>query len=172
LSRYKIMHLAMHASGDDNPDDCCLAFYSPSQDVTGERLLRMKELSGLTMQSQLVVLSACETARGSELAGEGVQSLSQAVILNGARSVLATEWKVDDKATAEFVSGFYKRLSEGTTEGAALRSAKLSLLKGKTLAHPRYWAAFILLGDGLRGIHISPAPWWRNRITAYAVLAL
>jgi CHAT domain-containing protein len=154
----------MHASGDQNPAHCLLAFYfDPRRNDLNEGLLGMKELATLSMNTDLVVLSACETARGMELVGEGVNSLSQAVLLSGARSVTASVWKVDDKATAEFMNGFYESLSTGASKAAALRSAKLKLIESKRYSHPRYWAAFVLTGDGVNGVDIRPAPWWRSK---------
>ena len=81
--------------------------------------------------------------------GEGVQSFSRAFLGAGARSTVTTLWRVDDRPTADFMQSFYTLLGAGTTKAAALRQAKLSFLNsGKELAQPRYWAAFVLAGEG------------------------
>jgi CHAT domain-containing protein len=173
MSQFKIVHLALHASGDENPAHCFLAFcFDSKQDGPAEGLLGMRELATLRMSADLVVLSACETARGAEMIGEGVRSLSQAVILNGARSVLASEWKVDDYATAEFMKEFYRNLSSGASKAAALRSAKLGFLRDRELSHPRYWAAFVLNGNGLDGVDIRPAGPVMSKAAVYSFAAV
>jgi CHAT domain-containing protein len=102
---------------------------------------------------ELAVLSACHTERGRLLRGEGVQSFSRAFLAAGARSTVTTLWAVADGPTANFMEGFYHHLQRGVSRAEALREAKLRFLaSGSTLAHPHYWAAFVLTGEGLRPI--------------------
>src|SRR5205085_3002792 len=98
--------------------------------------------------TQLVVLSACETALGKEVRGEGLVGLSRGFMYAGASSVVATLWKVDDRATTQLMTEFYKGLfQEGLTASAALRKAKLSMWQQSRYRAPFYWAAFELQGE-------------------------
>ena len=90
----------------------------------------------------LVTASACETQNGEFVEGEGTENFSQAFLSSGARSVISSLWRVDDKATASLMKNFYGALSSGTPASEALRQAKL-----KDTRHPFYWAAFVLSGD-------------------------
>ena len=97
--------------------------------------------------ADLVVLSACESALGEELQGEGLMSLTRAVHFAGARSVISTLWQVDDRKTAELMTSFHKSLRSGQPKDEALRTAQLEMLSSRTGLMPFYWAAFTLQGD-------------------------
>ena len=105
------------------------------------------------LRAELVVLSACETALGSEDWGQGRVGLVAAFEQAGASSVLATLWSVDESA-ADVMAVFYGAMAQGNSTGAALRQAKLQLLQRRvrignvevSLAHPFFWAPFIVVG--------------------------
>src|SRR5262249_40465538 len=127
-------------------------------DRDGENgLLQAREIYRLRLASDLVTLSACQTARGRVLPGEGVQGLAQAFFHAGARSVLASLWDVSDRRTSDLMSGFYARPARGDPKADALRSAKLDMLRREPNLAPRYWAAFVLLGDPAGKISLIPA---------------
>jgi CHAT domain-containing protein len=117
--------------------------------------LQAREIYHLTLASDLVVLSACQTARGRLLAGEGVQGLAHAFFQAGAQSVVASLWNVNDERTATFMEALYRHLAEGQSKAAALRAAKLDLLRDSGTSAPRYWAPFILIGEANGSIPIS-----------------
>ncbi|MEZ5962263.1 MAG: CHAT domain-containing tetratricopeptide repeat protein [Planctomycetota bacterium] len=97
---------------------------------------------------ELAVLSACETGLGSAQAGEGLSSLRRAFAAAGARTVISSLWKVDDTATLALMSEVYDNLwVKRQPPWAALRNAKLALLRSERFAHPGCWAAFVLAGD-------------------------
>ncbi|HEX4604363.1 MAG TPA: CHAT domain-containing protein, partial [Candidatus Angelobacter sp.] len=98
----------------------------------------------------LATLSACDTERGRLVPGEGVQAFSRALLAAGSRSALTTLWRVPDQPTSEFMQHFYYfLLKEHKSKSEALRLTKLEFLhSGSALSHPRYWAAFVLNGDG------------------------
>jgi CHAT domain-containing protein len=101
------------------------------------------------------VLSACETARGPLGRGEGLVGLVSAFLQAGARSVLATQWSIDE-STAELMASFYKAMTAGEDMAGSLRQAKLNILKKRlrfagtevSMAHPFFWAPFVLIGSG------------------------
>jgi CHAT domain-containing protein len=114
--------------------------------------LEVHEVFGLPLNGQLVVLSACQTALASgALAdvppGDDWVGLTQAFLHAGAGGVLASLWRVDDRATARLMELFYRRLASGESETAALASAQRAMLREPGRAHPFYWAGFVLSGS-------------------------
>jgi len=149
----EILHLATHAvAADDHP------FYStlilaPDGTKQEDGFLQAYEIVRSPLRARLVVLSACETARGPLGRGEGLVGLVSAFLQAGARSVLATQWSID-KSAAELMASFYKAMTGGQDTARALRQAKLDILKKRrhfagievSLAHPFFWAPFVLIG--------------------------
>jgi CHAT domain-containing protein len=110
--------------------------------------LRMHDIYNLRIPVDLVVLSACNTALGKEVKGEGLIGLTRGFMYSGARGVVASLWKVDDDATAELMKHFYAGLfQKGLTPAAALRDAQLALRSQKRWRSPYYWAAFVIQGE-------------------------
>jgi CHAT domain-containing protein len=119
-------------------------------DAAEDGFLQMSEIYNLKLDAEMVALSACQTARGKLVRGEGLISLSRAFLYAGARSVLGTLWSVaDDPSPAKLMGKFYGYLQQGKSRGEALRLAKLALINGKSASHrhPFYWAAFVLMGS-------------------------
>jgi CHAT domain-containing protein len=111
-------------------------------------IVRPEELSALSLDADLVVLSACETALSGGHAGdEGLRGLVAPLIEAGARGVAATLWAVDDEAQRQLMRRFYQRLARGESTAAALRGAKLAGLRDGIPA--RDWASMVLWGDPL-----------------------
>jgi CHAT domain-containing protein len=95
----------------------------------------------------MVILSACETGRGQLMSGEGITGLSRSFFIAGARSVVVSQWNVSDISTAQLMKDFYQELVNGATKAAALREAKLRMLRsGSETRHPYYWAPFVVIG--------------------------
>jgi CHAT domain-containing protein len=97
--------------------------------------------------TQLVVLSACETAVGKVQTGEGVYGFRRALVLAGAETQLASLWKVSDAATQALIVDYYQRLLKGEGRSGALRAAQKAMLADPTRRHPYYWAAFVSIGN-------------------------
>ncbi|HUP43266.1 MAG TPA: CHAT domain-containing protein [Thermoanaerobaculia bacterium] len=148
------LHLACHAVVDPLlPLESGLVLAPPAQEgATSNGFLQVWEIyQGLRLDAELVTLSACETALGRELTGEGVLGLTRAFHYAGARTVVSSLWKVSDQATALLMESFYRHLLKGQGKAEALRRAQLELLRGGTEAaagrsHPFYWAAFQVHG--------------------------
>ena len=98
---------------------------------------------------QLVTLSACSTERGKVIRGEGVEGFGRALLAAGAATAVTTKWDVADRASADFMKQFYFALARGQSVATALRQAKLQFLHSRLAwSHPRYWAGYVLNGDG------------------------
>ncbi len=111
-------------------------------------LLTGLEASLLNLQgTELVILSACDSGAGEVRIGEGVMSLRRAFRIAGAESVLASHWKVNDKATSQLMSEFMRRWRGGEPRAKAWRDAQLALLHSKDYSDPFFWAAFTLTGQ-------------------------
>jgi CHAT domain-containing protein len=110
--------------------------------------LRLQDIYGLKLTSNLVVLSGCETALGKNIRGEGVVGLTRGFMYAGAKAVVASLWRVEDDATAEFMRHFYFAMIENNEyPSAALRYAKLEIARDRRWRNPYFWAAFVLQGD-------------------------
>jgi CHAT domain-containing protein len=118
-----------------------------AKDHQNDGYLEVHEIYGLdlTKNTNLVVLSACETQIGELSAGDEIVGLSRAFLLAGTPSVIASLWPVNDKATAFLMERFYTHLKDGQERGEALRQAQIEVQA--VYPHPYYWAAFVLTGD-------------------------
>jgi CHAT domain-containing protein len=116
--------------------------------VAEDGLLTGLEASLLSLQgTELVILSACDSGTGEVKIGEGVMSLRRAFRIAGAETVLASHWKVSDKATSQLMTEFMRRWRSGEPRAKAWREAQLSLLRSKDFSNPYFWAAFTLTGQ-------------------------
>ncbi|NOT60764.1 MAG: CHAT domain-containing protein, partial [Acidobacteria bacterium] len=150
LSRYRFVHFATHGLlNAEQPELSGLVF--SLVDEAGhaqDGFLRLHEIYNLRLSAEVVVLSACQTALGKEIRGEGLIGLTRGFMYAGAPRVVASLWQVDDLATAELMKRFYGgMLQQGLKPAAALRAAQLELFRQRRYAAPFYWAAFGLQGD-------------------------
>jgi CHAT domain-containing protein len=148
-SRARILHFATH--GILNNASPMYSHLALAEGGTGEDgLLEAWELMQLDLQAELVVLSACETARGRIGAGEGMIGLSWAMFIAGVPSIVVSQWKVESAGTRDLMVDFHRSLiaTKSKTKTEALRQAALKLMKNPETSHPFYWAGFVLVGDG------------------------
>lgn len=119
------------------------------QGAPKEGFLRLHDIYNLELSAGLVVLSACQTGLGQEVRGEGLLGLTRGFMYAGSPRVMASLWKVDDRATVELMRHFYEGLlgKPALTPAAALRRAQIALWKSKAWSAPYYWAAFNLQGE-------------------------
>lgn len=148
LSEFSIIHFAAHAIATPKFPERSALVLGRALHSKDDGLLQARDIAKLNLNADLVTLSACDTANGKLEGEEGVTSLVQAFLLAGARSVLASVWKVDDESTAALMKQFYAHIAQGEDGAAALRDAELNLLKQMDDPAPVYWAGFILTGDG------------------------
>ncbi len=103
--------------------------------------------SQLRLRAELVVLSACETARGENIPAEGLVGLVRSFQVAGARSVVATRWQIPDRITTRLMLAFHRDLRAGVAKDEALRRAMADVARQPDTRHPFYWASFMLAGD-------------------------
>jgi len=144
-----IIHIATHAFTDDEYPSYSRLVFNNGGGPAEDGILYAYEIYNLKLNSDLAVLSSCNTGTGKFVKGEGTFSLARAFIYAGVPSVVMSLWNIDDRSTAEIVVGFYKRLEQGETKTDALRNAKLEYLKksDQLTANPVYWAGLIPIGD-------------------------
>jgi CHAT domain-containing protein len=153
LSNYRIVHLATHGCFDEqNPGLSALAF--SLVDEAGNAIdgyLRLHDIYNLNLPADLVVLSACQTAIGDNIRGEGVVGLTRGFFQAGTSRLVASLWSVADDSTAHLMQQFYRNyLDEGMTSAQALRSAQLQMWQDETnptWRNPYYWSAFVFQGE-------------------------
>jgi CHAT domain-containing protein len=160
LDRFDVIHLATHALVDDRALGRTALALAPGD--MGSGLVTPAELARLRLRASLVVLSACRTAGGVVVDGEGMQGLTAPLLEAGARSVVATSWRVGDRSTVRFVDRLYSVLAGGRNVIDALQAAKLATRRDGV--PPSVWAAFELVGDPATVVPLTPRPartaWW------------
>ena len=150
LDHYRIVHFATHGLLDSEHPDLSGLVLSlvDEKGAPVDGFLRMHEIYNLHLPADLVVLSACQTALGREIRGEGLVGVTRGFMYAGARSVVASLWQVDDESTAELMKRFYRgMLKENRRPADALRAAQLELSRNPRWAAPFYWAGFVLQGE-------------------------
>ena len=153
LDNVLILHFACHGFLDEEVPLRSAIVLSPEEELNEDGFFQVREIYGLSFSAEMVVLSACQTARGTLEKSEGVLGLPRSFFYSGARSVVSSLWDVSDKSTAEFMENFYHFLSEGKPKIEALQLAKIKMLK--KYAHPHYWAAFVLNGEPFSSIKFN-----------------
>jgi CHAT domain-containing protein/Tfp pilus assembly protein PilF len=151
LGQYRIIHFATHGmlnSVHPGLSGMVLSLVDEAGQPQ-EGFLRLQDIYNLKLPAELVVLSACETGLGKEIKGEGLIGLTRGFMYAGAPRVVASLWKVDDRATSELMKRFYQGVlgREALRPAGALRQAQLSIWREKQWSDPYYWAAFVLQGE-------------------------
>jgi len=156
-SGYSIVHLAAHGVFEDRNALYSHVSLAPSRNAgqpDEDGLLEAREFLQLDWPADLVVLSACETARGKSEYAEGMVGLTWAVTAAGARTTLASQWKVDADATTKLMLAFHRAWKTNISaphplaRAQVFRSAATAVMASPYRKHPYYWAGFVLFGDG------------------------
>ncbi|HEX8251044.1 MAG TPA: CHAT domain-containing tetratricopeptide repeat protein [Pyrinomonadaceae bacterium] len=151
LSSFDVLHFATHTLVDEqHPELSAIAlslFDAGKSPVNG--WLRSSDILNLDLTAKLVILSSCRSAVGKRLKGEGLMSLAQSFFAAGAKRLIASQWKVEDKASAELMIRFYRHYYKSKNQNAAasLRAAQIEMMKDSRWHSPFYWASFSLWGD-------------------------
>jgi CHAT domain-containing protein/tetratricopeptide (TPR) repeat protein len=148
--KYRIVQFATHGIlNNASPMYSHLVLAQNEKDPNEDGLLEAWELKDLDLKADIVILSACDTARGRISNGEGVIGMTWAAFIAGAPTTVASQWKVESKSTTELMLEFHRQLLTGKVSKAeALRRAELKVMKMPGYKHPSYWAGFVIVGDG------------------------
>ncbi len=158
LPKYRYLHFATHGLVNDTaPLQSAIVLAQPVKGSEDDGFLTAREIMELKLNAEMVVLSACETARGVNKAGEGVVGLTWALFAAGCPTQVVSQWKISDDSTPKLMGHFYGNLkngwkdSKGQTKpmgkGEALQKAAIAMMHDGAHSHPYHWASFVLFGD-------------------------
>jgi CHAT domain-containing protein len=151
-SRYPVIHFATHGFYDSTNPMYSGILFSQTGDSKEDGFWEAREIAQQTLNTDLVVVSACDTARGEIFAGEGVIGLSWAFFAAGTPTSLLTTWQVNDQSTSQMMREFYRQWGIGdggrfhTDKAVALQRSQKWMLSQKRYSDPYYWAPFVLIG--------------------------
>jgi hypothetical protein len=157
-----ILHLAGHYLVNDEAPIYSMFLFGQENNAEEDGRLHVYELYNMHLQSNLAVLSGCDTGNGKLQKGEGVLSLSRAFKAAGCPNIVMSQWKADDLSCKIIMTSFLENLKKGMEKDEALKVARSSYLKSALdeKAHPYYWATFLLIGDDAP-IHFGDKnQWW------------
>ncbi len=151
LKQYRIVHFATHGLINSRHAELSgIVLSLVDQDGKPQNgFLRLYDIYNMNLSADLVVLSACQTALGKDIKGEGLVGLTRAFMYAGSSRIVASLWRTEDRATAVLMNRFYENMlgGSGMSPAAALRKAQLSMWQDKRWSQPRYWAAFTIQGE-------------------------
>jgi CHAT domain-containing protein/Tfp pilus assembly protein PilF len=155
LRQARWIHFAVHGFLNEERPEYSGLLLARDGDPADNGLLQVYEIFNLDLTADLVVLSACDTALGKNVSGEGLLGVSRALLYAGAASVVVSLWQVSDASSSDLMIRFYRHLAEGQEKAEALRLSKLELIRaGKS--HPYHWAAFTLVGQPGNAVTTGP----------------
>jgi CHAT domain-containing protein len=163
LADFEIIHIAVHGIASAKfPDRAALVLgRDPKSDEDG--LLQVREIRDLSLNADLVTLSACDTGVGRLEGEEGIANLVRAFLFAGARSVVASLWTAEDPSSRTLMERFYRHIADGEDKASALRHAQMDLIKEfGDQGLPFHWVGFIIVGDGSGSIAVRPS-WVQRR---------
>ena len=144
LLQQDVIHLATHGIGDHEHSRGSGIWFAAAED----EFLSVSEVYDLELKANLVVLSACESAVGTQVDGEMSFSLAQAFLVAGAKNVLVSSWPVDDRATSGLLQAYYKYWTDGEDAAVALQKAQSEMLGTGRWRNPYFWSGFSLISVG------------------------
>jgi CHAT domain-containing protein len=158
LGEYQIVHFATHGFlNSEHPELSGIVLTMVDRNgVEKNGMMPLHDIYSMDLSAELTVLSACQTALGQDIRGEGFVGLTHSFISAGSKSVVASLWKVDDRATAALMDELYQSmLQKGMTPAAALRAAKLKVMQDHRWNNPYFWAGFVVQGEYTNHITIE-----------------
>jgi len=172
LGRSRVLHFIAHGYFDDlQPWRSGLYLWRYGASTFK---LEIADVYTMDFRSDLVTLSACQSARESAGPSLGLQGFTQALFSSGARAVLASRWDVDDASAPRFMEQFYDRLAEGSSKSEALRATQLAFSQDPKAQDPFYWAGYVLQGDGRSRIPLQKraGPRWAHLLLLVGISGL
>jgi len=154
LPRWNVLHFAAHAEAV--PGSPWRSGFLLGRGSGDDAYLRASRVAGMQLRARLAVLSGCQSAGATTLAGEGALGLASAFLCSGTSSVVATLWPVEDRVAREFMGEFYAALSHGRTVAGAVGEAQRSLRSRAETSQVRDWAAFVASGEGGTRVRLGP----------------
>ncbi len=158
LGDFRVVHFATHGLFPGELDclpEPALVVGLPDASGGGDGLLTAAEITNLSINADLVVLSACNTGVVlDQFGGESLASLSRSFFYAGAKGLIVSHWYVSDVATQTLMVGIFDRLKGGVSPVEAVRQAKLAMINDPRTSHPFLWSAFSYLGDGAEAIQL------------------
>ncbi len=148
IKRCKFLHIATHGFfNEDNPEFSGIALSQPMDTLSEEDgILYSNEIYNLDIESDLIVLSSCESGSGKLINGEGIMAITRGFLYIGIPNIVYSLWKISDKNTNYLMVEFYRNILSGKPYAEALRNAKLKMINQKPMASPYYWSAFLQIG--------------------------
>jgi CHAT domain-containing protein len=148
MGRYRVIHFATHGVLNDGSPLYSYLLLAPGENSNEDGLLEAWELMEMDLQAEMVVLSACDTARGHVSTGEGMIGMTWALFVAGVPTTVASQWKVPSETTTKLMVAFHKNARQ-MSKAEALRGAALEMIKDpRYRMKPFYWAGFVVVGDG------------------------
>ena len=151
VKNYKYLHIATHGFVNSEKPELSGIVLSGNKAGNNDGVLYSGEIYSLGLNSDLVVLSACETGLGKVSKGEGIIGLTRALLFAGTKNIMVSLWKVADESTSKLMIDFYVELLEKEQESGvyskSLHAAKLKMVNSKKFSHPFFWSPFILIGQ-------------------------
>src|SRR4029079_12409059 len=175
IGQYQIVHFATHGFVDsEHPEVSGIVLSTVGRDGKPTNgLVALPDIYNMDLSAELTVLSACQTALGKDIKGEGLVGLTHSFMSAGSKTVVASLWKVDDQATAILMGDFYEGMFRyGMPPSSALRAAKLKLRNDKRWNAPYYWAGFVLQGEYSNRISVERYRWLRASLVLVSLLTL
>ena len=170
---YQIIHLATHGKSNDQVGELSFIAFSEIPDSTdGNNKLFVKDLYGMRLNADLVVLSACETGLGELRNGSGLVSIAQGFTYAGAKSLVTSLWRIyDHPNTVQFMETFYQYIKQGDDIDYAIWKTKNKMISQSQTAHPYFWAGFIPVGAMDAIPLITPnISWWILSVALFLLL--
>lgn len=150
INNFDVVHFSAHAFVDE--DDYLNSFVVLNKDDDENYQLKYSDILNLDIDSELVVLSACQTSSGKSVVGEGLMSLSRAFVQSGSNAAVGAYWNAPDYATKELMTLFYSNLNDGMSKSKAMQQAQIEYLtndkiSSPTIRSPFFWASWAVYGN-------------------------
>ncbi|MCF7560565.1 CHAT domain-containing protein [Sabulilitoribacter multivorans] len=173
-NEHKIIHIGTHAESNNITPELSRLIFAKNNPNDNNSLYTY-EIYNESLNSNLAILTACETGKPSYQAGEGMISLAHAFNYAGSESILTSLWKIDEQSSAKIIELFYDNIKNGLPKDQALQKAKIDYIvnaEGRTVA-PQYWAGLVLIGDTAPiDLQITSYLIWYILVTVFIILAL